>query len=216
MTMPFRTFFSSFARLLGGAIFGAAVLALTVSSLYAAEDLSKEMILNDPAAPVAGNPAGDVTIVAFLDYNCPFCKKAAPDLERAVKQDGRVRLVYKDWPILSEASKYGARAALAAKYQGKYQEVHNALLAVPGRKITEDQMREAISKSAVDLTRMERDMKAHAAEIDTVLDRNLAQADGLGLQGTPVFLIGSFMVPSVLSYEEFQKVIAEARLKVAK
>ncbi len=214
--MLFRTFVSFFARLLAGAIFSIAVLSASVSSLRAAEDLSKEMILNDPAAPVAGNPSGDVTIVAFLDYNCPFCKKAAPDLERAVKTDGRVRLVYKDWPILTEASKYGARAALAAKYQGKYQEVHNALMAIPGRKITEDQMRKAIATSAVDIAQMEKDMKAHAAEIDAVLDRNLAQADGLGLQGTPVFLIGSFMVPSVLSYEEFQKVIAEARLKVAK
>jgi protein-disulfide isomerase len=214
--MLFRTFVSFFARLLAGAIFGIAVLSASVSSLRAAEDLSKEMILNDPAAPVAGNPSGDVTIVAFLDYNCPFCKKAAPDLERAVKTDGRVRLVYKDWPILTEASKYGARAALAAKYQGKYQEVHNALMAIPGRKITEDQMRKAIATSAVDIAQMEKDMKAHAAEIDAVLDRNPAQADGLGLQGTPVFLIGSFMVPAVLSYEEFQKVIAEARLKVAK
>lgn len=214
--MLFRTFVSFFARLLAGAIFGIAVLSASVSSLRAAEDLSKEMILNDPAAPVAGNPSGDVTIVAFLDYNCPFCKTAAPDLERAVKTDGRVRLVYKDWPILTEASKYGARAALAAKYQGKYQEVHNALMAIPGRKITEDQMRKAIAASAVDIAQMEKDVKAHEAEIDAVLDRNLAQADGLGLQGTPVFLIGSFMVPSVLSYEEFQKVIAEARLKVAK
>lgn len=207
---------SPLARFLTRTIFGAAILIANASSPLAAEDFSKEMILNDPAAPVAGNPAGDVTIVAFLDYNCPFCKKATPDLERAVKEDGRVRLVYKDWPILSEASRYGARAALAAKYQGKYQEVHDALMAVPGRKITEDQMREAISKSDVDFTRMEQDMEAHAGEIDALLERNVAQADGLGLQGTPVFLIGSFLVPSVLSYEEFRKVIAETRSRGTK
>ncbi len=64
-------------------------------ALAQSADVSKEMILNDPAAPVAGNPKRDVTIVAFLDYNCPYCKKSAPDLDRAVKEDGKVRLVYR-------------------------------------------------------------------------------------------------------------------------
>ncbi len=62
----------------------------------AAGAIDVEAILNDPATPVAGNPAGDVTIVAFMDYNCPFCKKSSPDLERFVNDDGNVRLVYKD------------------------------------------------------------------------------------------------------------------------
>lgn len=186
------------------------------SPAVAADDFSKEMILNDPAAPTSGNPAGDVTIVAFLDYNCPFCKQAAPDLERVVRQDGRIRLVYKDWPILTEASKYGARAALAAKYQGKYQEVHNALMSIPGRGISEAQMRQAISATGIDIGQHEIDMSAHAADIDVILNRNLAQADGLGLQGTPAFLVGSFMVPSVVSFDDFQKLVAEARSKAIK
>src|ERR1700676_26835 len=61
-------------------------------------DTTPDAILNDPAAPVAGNPKGDLTIVVFFDYNCPFCKKAEPNLDRLVKADGKIRLVYKGWP----------------------------------------------------------------------------------------------------------------------
>ena len=96
-----------------------------------------EAILNDPATPVAGDPAGDVTIVAFMDYNCPFCKKSSPDLERFVNDDGKIRLVYKDWPILTDASVVGARLALAAKYQGKYRQAHVAMMSIRGQKIDE-------------------------------------------------------------------------------
>ncbi len=195
-----------------------AAIATSAGSLtaQAAPDFSKEMILNDPAAPVSGNPQGDVTIVAFFDYNCPFCKKGSADLERFVKDDGNVRLVYKDWPILSEASTYGARAALAAKYQGKYDVVHTALMTIPGRRISEEEMRKAIAATDVDMARLDADMASHAAAIETILDRNLAQADGLGLQGTPVYLIGSFMLPAALDYAAFQKLVAETRDAKAK
>ncbi len=104
--------------------------------------INVEAILNDPDAPVGGNPGGDVTIVAFLDYNCPFCKKVTPALARLVAADGGVRLVYKDWPILAASSVDGARMALAAKYQGKYEQAHAALMASPGRS-TRDRMAEA-------------------------------------------------------------------------
>ena len=87
-------------------LFAAVLIALSVAFIIPAapalaQDISVDAILNDPQAPVGGNPKGDVTIVAFLDYNCPFCKKSAPDLEKLVKTDGKIRLVYKDWPILT-------------------------------------------------------------------------------------------------------------------
>src|SRR5574337_2173305 len=81
----------------------------------AANGVDVHAILDDPDAPVGGNPNGDVTIVAFTDYNCPFCKRSEPDLQRIVAKDGKIRLVYKDWPILAESSVFGARLALAAK-----------------------------------------------------------------------------------------------------
>lgn len=188
-------------------------LALQAAAPARAEKgkIDVEAILNDPAAPVGGNPKGDVTIVAFLDYNCPFCKKATPELEKLVKTDGHIRLVYKDWPILSEASVYGAHLALAAKYQGKYERVHNALMAVPGRRNGDDAMLAAVKNSGVDMNRLNADLKAHDADISALIKRNDEQARALGLEGTPVFLIGPFKVAAALNYDDFKKVVAQVR-----
>lgn len=191
----------------------AAGIAFANSPLRA-EGIDVDAILNDPAAPTAGNPKGDVTVVAYLDYNCPFCKKSAPDLERAAQEDGGIRLVYKDWPILTDASVYGARMALAANYQGSYREVHDALMAIPGRGISQERMTEAIQASGVDVRRLKADLAAHGDEITALLRRNLEQADALGLEGTPTYLIGPFRT-STLDYAGFKEAFAEARRRQA-
>lgn len=178
-----------------------------------AQGIDPNAILDDPEAPISGNPKGDLTIVAFLDYNCPFCKKAEPDLLRLVKSDNRIRLVHKDWPILGEASVYGAQLALAAKYQGRYDDVHRALMGIPGRKIPKERMLEAVSASGVDMARLEADRTSHQGEISALLQRNLDQADALGLQGTPVFLIGPLKVAAALDYDGFKQAVAQARAK---
>jgi protein-disulfide isomerase len=175
-----------------------------------------EAILNDPATPVAGDPAGDVTIVAFMDYNCPFCKKSSPDLEKFVNDDGKVRLVYKDWPILTNASVTGARLALAAKYQGKYREAHVAMMSVRGQKIDEASLRAAIKAAGIDMALLDADLKAHDADISALLKRNMSEADSLGLEATPVFLIGPFKVAKALDYDEFKQTVADFRTRVAK
>ena len=178
----------------------------------AAPQINVDEILNDPAAPVAGDPKGDVSIVAFLDYNCPFCKKATPALAKAVKEDGHTRLVYKDWPILAPSSVDGARFALAAKYQDKYEEAHAAMMALKGRS-TAEQMRKAVAGAGVDMARLDADLSAHGAEIMTLIKRNNAEAESLGLQGTPVFLIGPFKVAAAIDYDEFKRVIDQARAR---
>ncbi len=178
-----------------------------------AQGIDTNAILNDPEAPVSGNPKGDLTIVAFLDYNCPFCKKAEPDLLRLVKTDGRIRLVHKDWPILGDASVYGAQLALAARYQDRYDIVHRALMAIPGRKIPKERMRDAVAAAGIDMARLDEDATAHRAEIAALLQRNLDQADALGLQGTPVFLIGQLKVAAALDYDGFRQAAAQARAK---
>jgi protein-disulfide isomerase len=194
----------------GGGILAAPFMGRKALAQFA--DVSKEMILNDPAAPVTGNSKGDVTIVAFLDYNCPYCKKSAPDLDRAVKEDGKVRLVYKDWPVIRPTSIDGAKLALAAKYQDKYDTAHHALMAIPGSGISKDRMRKALQAAGIDMRRLDADMKAKSAEIETIIQRNMAQADALGLTGTPTYLIGPFMT-STLDYKGFKQVIADARAK---
>ena len=102
---------STFLRLAG-----TAALLLTKTFARSAEnEITSEMILADPEAPTAGNPEGDITIVDFFDYNCPFCKDAAVHLERLVKADGKIKLVYKDWPVLAPSSIVGAKLALGAR-----------------------------------------------------------------------------------------------------
>ncbi|MGV0909651.1 DsbA family protein [Martelella sp. FOR1707] len=175
-----------------------------------AQNIDVNAILHDPDAPEAGNPEGDVTIVAFLDYNCPFCKTSAPDLDRIVEEDGNIRLVYKDWPVLSEASVYGAQLALAAKFQGKYEEVHHALMGVPGHKVTEAQMLEAVRATSVDMQQLQDDITGHHGEITALLGRTMEQGDALGLISTPTYLIGPMMT-TTLDYDGFKETVAEAR-----
>lgn len=203
--MKRRTLFG-YALLAGVGAFGGTGAAL-------AQGIDTDAILHDPDAPVGGNPDGDVTIVAFLDYNCPFCKKSTPALDRIVRTDGNIRLVYKDWPILTKASVYGAQLALAAKYQGRYETAHAALMGIPGTGISRERMRAAIAATDIDMTRLDADLKAHGTEIADLLKRNLAQADALGLQGTPVFLVGPFLVASALDYQGFEDVVKQARAR---
>lgn len=196
---------------------GGGALALPILSRVAvAQDIqvTKEMILNDPAAPVAGNPNGDLTIVNFTDYNCPFCKRVKPDLDRAVEEDGKIRMVYKDWPIIRPTSVDGAMMALAAKYQGKYDVAHDALMAIPGTDVPKERMRSALQSVPLDMARLDADMTAQVADIQALLRRNMAQADALGLTGTPSFLIGPFLA-NTLDYHGFKQVISDARARQA-
>ncbi len=173
-------------------------------------ELTREAILNDPETPVGGNPKGDVTIVAFEDYNCPFCKKAEPALQKLIERDGHIRLVYKDWAILAETSVYAAEVALAAKYQGKYELVHRAMMALPGHldKATIDL---TLHRTGIDIARLNKDLDVHMAEIRAILRRNNAQAVGMGFRGTPVFLVGPYLVAAAPDYATFKKIVATAR-----
>ncbi len=191
---------------------GLTMLAATGSAVRAfAEDTSIDMILHDPQAPVGGNPKGDLTIVAFFDYNCPYCKNTVEPLGKVMKSDGKIRLVYKDWPILYPTSISGAKFALAAKYQNRYQEAHDVLMKIPGGRVPEDKMRTALQKAKLDFTRLESDARSKNAEITALIKRNNAQAEGLGLQGTPVFLIGKFLVAAALDEKGFREVVTDAR-----
>lgn len=194
------------------AVLGGAIGLLTTASLARAQgiEVTKEMILNDPAAPTGGNPNGDVTIVNFTDYNCPYCKQVAPILARVIEEDGRIRHVYKDWPVIRPTSIDGARLALAAHHQGKYETAHAALMGIPGSGISADQMRSALGGAGIDLARLDKDLSAQSREIEDLINRNMAQGDALGLTGTPSFLIGPFRL-SVLDYDGFKQVIADAR-----
>ena len=141
------------------------------AEVAAATLASERIALNrDPNAPVLGNPDGDITIVEFFDYNCPYCKKAAPEVDALLEADKNVRLVLREWPILSEGSAFAARAALASRVQGKYAEFHEALMTMRGKLEAETVLRIA-EETGLDVEKLQIDMKSpeveeHIANID--------------------------------------------------
>lgn len=180
-----------------------------------ADTLSRESILHDPQAPAAGNPKGDITIVEWFDYQCPFCKKMNPDLMKTVHDDGHIRLVFKDWPVFGAVSVYAAKLVLATKYQHKYLEAHDALMAIDG-KLSEDKVRAALTKAGINVERAQRDWTTHRQAIDALLARNDQQAVALGFQGTPAFIIGHFRVPGALDPANLKLAIKDARAALRK
>jgi protein-disulfide isomerase len=177
--------------------------------------LTESAVLRDPEIPVAGNADGDITIVEYFDYNCPYCRKLEPELRQVVQDDGKVRLVYKDWPVLGPVSIAAARIALATKYQDKYVAAHDALMGTASR-LTEPRIRELLAAAGIDVDRAARDLETNAKAIDAILARNNDQATAFGFKGTPAFIIGKFRVPGALTMAQFDQAIADARKAAAK
>lgn len=172
--------------------------------------LTEALVLRDPDIPVAGNVDGDVTIVEYFDYNCPYCRKIAPEIMQVVQDDGKVRLVFKDWPILGEVSVIASRLALASKYQDKFIQAHEALIGVSSR-LTEPRVRELLAGAGIDVDRLDRDLATNAKTIDAIIARNGDQAQAFGFKGTPSFIVGKFRVPGILTMAQFEQAISDAR-----
>lgn len=197
-------------------------MALAIGAVAAAalgegfdDTLSRDAVLRDPEIPVLGNPQGDLTVVEYFDYQCPFCKKLAPEIAQVVREDGKIRLVLKDWPIFGAVSKSAAQLALATKYQNKYQEAHDALIGAK-EKLSDTSIEELLTKAGVDVVKAREDLQAHQKTIDDVLAHNNKQADAFGFQGTPGFIVGFFRVPGVVEMKVFKQIIADARAAAKK
>jgi protein-disulfide isomerase len=197
---------------------GAVMLGMNIApGAASAQDekvLTEALVLRDPDIPITGNPDGDITIVEYFDYNCPYCRKVAPELRQVVQDDGKVRLALKDWPVLGEVSVLASRMALASKYQDKFIPAHDALIGVSS-KLTAPRIRELLAGAGIDLDRADRDLAANAKTIDAVIARNGDQAMAFGFKGTPSFIIGKFRVPGVLTMAQFDQAIADARKAAA-
>jgi protein-disulfide isomerase len=165
-------------------------------------------VFDDPATPVGGNPQGDVSIVEFFDYRCPYCKQVLPALQALLDQDRKLRFVYKELPVLGRESVVAARAALAAQKQGKYEAFHVAMMGARGQ-ITEDTVYTVAASVGLDVDRLKRDMAA--PEIDQALKANQALANALNIHGTPGFVIGDQIVPGALELAALKNMIADAR-----
>lgn len=172
----------------------------------------REELLNDPAEPVGGNPEGDVTLVEFFDYNCPYCRRAAPTVADLEEADPELRLVYKEYPILGPGSQFATRAALAAIKQGKYVPFHHALMQLT-EPVTEESAMEVARAVGLDLEQLTTDMQDPA--IDAAIGRNLQLARALGIDGTPTFVVGERVVPGAVELRTLQSLVARARRTAA-
>ena len=166
-------------------------------------------VRQDGASPVAENEQADVTVIAFTDYRCPICRISHKEMQRAIAKDGRVRIVYKEWPILGQSSRRAARVALAADLQGIYPKVHNALM--QSAALDEAALRTAVMQSGGSWERIEHDLRAHQAIIERQLATNNTQAFGLGLGGTPGYLVGQILIRGGATSAEFRRAFAQAR-----
>ena len=162
----------------------------------------------DADSPIVGNANGDVTIVEFSDYQCPYCKRAHQAVKAAIIADSKVKLVFKDLPILGEPSKIAAFAALASVKQGKHAAFHDALMEYGG-KLDGDSIFEIAIAVGLDVTQLRRDMDD--PKIKQIIDRNTALAAALGVRGTPAFVIGNQFVPGAVDADTLKQLIAEAR-----
>jgi protein-disulfide isomerase len=167
-------------------------------------------LLNDPASPVIGNAKGDVTVIEFFDYTCPYCKVIEPRLEKFLKDDKGAKLILKEYPILTPESLIATKAALAAVKQGKYAPFHNALMGFKGQ-LTQQAIFDTAKDVGLDVNRLRKDMEAPEITDQIIANFNLAR--GLRIFETPSFVAGGHMLSSTSATIDFPKVAAAIRAK---
>ncbi|MCZ4271504.1 DsbA family protein [Maritalea porphyrae] len=166
-------------------------------------DHFRKELENDPNAPVLGNPDGSIVVVEFFDYNCPYCKQVAPDVLELINHDADIKLVYREWPVLGENSVFAARAALAAREQGKYEAMHWALMSL--RQANPQTVLAAAADLDLDLKKLQQDMKSEA--IDQHISLSMQLANAIGFSGTPSFVFGDQIAPGAIPLVEMQKLV---------
>lgn len=168
----------------------------------------KQILENDPNAPVLGNVNGDVTVVEFFDYNCPYCKRAKAEVDAMMAEDSNVRLVFREWPILGDGSVAATRAALASRKQGKYEEFHEALMNAKGR-LQEDSVMAIAAEIGLDVDQLKADM--NAPEVQEHIDTSMRLATALGFSGTPSFVIGEQLAPGLVNKDQLIELVKTVR-----
>jgi protein-disulfide isomerase len=176
----------------------------------AAETLQTQraVLERDENAPVLGNPDGDVTVVEFFDYNCPYCRRAKPVIEGLVAADDNVRIVFREFPILGDQSVYAARAALASRNQDLYEEFHWALMALSGR-VTETAVLSVAEEVGLDLDQLKADMESPA--VAEHIETSLSLAQSLGITGTPSFVVGDTILPGLVDQARLEELVTQTR-----
>ena len=163
---------------------------------------------DDPNSAVLGNPQGDVTVVEFFDYHCPYCKAMTDGVFDIINSDGKVRYVMKELPVLGPESVYAARAAIAARNQQKYEELHRALMHIKGP-LNEQTVMRAAAEVGINTDKLKKDMEDE--QIDKIINDDLALAHTLDIEGTPGWVIGKQATSGAMSPQAFKQLIEQAR-----
>jgi protein-disulfide isomerase len=174
-----------------------------------AQQLTREEVFNDPDAPTLGNPKGDVTVVEFFDYQCPYCKKSHADVEAAIAEDGNTRFVMKDWSVFGDVSVFASQAVLGAEL-GQYKPAMEALMATRGS-LTEDGVKQLLTSAGIDLKKVAEAVRKNDKKISNLLTRNYNQALAFNFAGTPSFVIGSTTYSGLLDKAQLLEAISKAR-----
>jgi protein-disulfide isomerase len=160
------------------------------------------------AGAEAGNPKGDVSVVVFFDFACPYCRQAHHDVEKLAAADKGVRVVYRDFPVLSPASDEAAMAALSAAQQGKYAKFHDAMFETPG-KVAHERTIAVVRATGLNEVRTAHDLEAPALKAE--IAKNLELGRALGLTGTPSYVIGNRILSGAVGFEKLKEAVDEAR-----
>ena len=167
-------------------------------------------LINDAAAPVGGNPDGDITVVEFFDYRCSYCKSTFPGLMATLNADGNIRYVLREFPILGPASLFASKAALAVwqTEPGHYMDFHTALMNSTGN-LTDSKVLSLAEDIGLDTGKLRVAMES--PDVETAINRNYEIAKTLNIRGTPAFIIGGKLVPGAVGVDALKRLVAEAR-----
>ncbi|WP_081816583.1 DsbA family protein [Fodinicurvata fenggangensis] len=165
-----------------------------------------DALFESDTAPVLGNPDGKLSLVEFFDYQCGYCKQASPGLQQLLERNDEVRLVMMEFPILGEASMTAARAALAAREQDRYEELHWALMSHRGQ-LDESTIMNIADEAGLDRDRLRADMES--ARIDEELRNNYRLAENLSINSTPTFVTPSAVIPGALPPDRLEALLEE-------
>ena len=177
---------------------------------HASIEEQRRYFTEDDVAPMVKPQNYDVTIVEYMDYQCPYCRATHEPLKQLLAKDKKIRLIFRDWPIFGPASSAAALVAVASKYQGKYLAVHDALMETP-LPLSPGKIKEAVRKAGADWNQIQRDIDKHSEEIEDLFQRNDKQAQLIGLEGTPGFIIGDVQSFGGMTLKQLEASVAKAR-----
>ena len=171
-------------------------------------EMAMSILREDAGDPILGNPDGNFVIYEFTDYNCGYCKRVFQPLQELLAGDSEIRLVIKEFPILSQTSVLAAQAGIAAQVQGVFPEFHVAMMTARGA-ISMESILDAAETAGADTARLQADMNSPA--VAAIIDRTRAAAQALEISGTPGLVIGSQVIPGAISIEQMREIVAAER-----